>query len=351
MFVHCPIMNFNSHFMNPSAIAEAQARIAPYIHRTPLLSSSILNDFLGHEIIFKVEGLQKIGAFKIRGALNTLLKLKEEGNLPQEVVAFSSGNHAQAVALASKILGIKSTIVLPSFTSPIKQQATASYGARIINTATRHEAEEKTAEIKAQGAYFIHPFDNDDVIAGQGTSCFEALQDGANPDAIFATCGGGGWISGTFLAKELLAPKVAVFAGEPLQANDAARSYKSGEIFKFNDSPPTIADGARAPAISERTFKYLKQLNGFYEIDEEQIIYWTQWLMNLLKVVVEPTSAVSMGAAFEWLKTQKTKQRVLVMLSGGNIAPETYRAIWEKNYLDVVPKDLDIDFVAISNRS
>ena len=323
--------------INPSEIAIAHNRIAPYIHKTPILSSSILNQLLGHEILFKVECLQKIGAFKIRGALNTLLSLKEQNALPKKVVAFSSGNHAQAVAVAGKMLNVKTTIILPSFTSPIKQQATKYYGAEVINVSTRKEAEEKTAEIAARGAFFIHPFDNDEVIAGQGTSCYEALQDGVNPDAIFATCGGGGWLSGTFLAKELLAPNVKVYGVEPLCANDAAQSYVAKKIIKFNDSPLTIADGARPPAVSERTFHYLQKLDGFFEIPEEDIIYWTQWLMHLLKITVEPTSAVSMAGAFEWLKTQKTKQRVLVMLSGGNISPDTYQKIWEKSYLENLP--------------
>jgi len=323
--------------IDPSEIKTAHQRISPYIHRTPLLSSQILNDFLGHEIVFKAECLQKIGAFKIRGALNTLLELKEKNSLPESVVAFSSGNHAQAVAVAGKMLNVKTTIVLPLFTSSVKQQAAIYYGAKVINTSTRKEAEEKAAEIAAKGSFFIHSFDNDGVIVGQGTSCYEALQDGANPDSIFATCGGGGWVSGTFLAKELLAPNVLVFGAEPKQANDASQSYANNRIIKFNDSPSTIADGARARAVSERTFHYLKQLNGFFEIDEEEIIYWTQWLIHLLKIAVEPTSAVAMAAAFHWLKTQKTKQKVLVMLSGGNIAAETYQKIWSKSYLEKLP--------------
>lgn len=175
------------------------------------------------------------------------------------------------------------------------------------------------------------------IIAGQGTSCLEALKDGADPDAIFATCGGGGWLSGTFLAKELLSPKSKVFAAEPLQANDATQSYAAKKIIKFSDSPPTIADGARSPAVSERTFYYLSQLDGFFEIPEHDIIYWTQWLMHLLKITVEPTSAVAMAGAVKWLKKQKSKQRVLVLLSVGNIAPETYQKIWQESFLEKLP--------------
>jgi threonine dehydratase len=323
--------------LSPEVVRDAHNRIAPFIKRTPLIESSLLNQWLGHDIVFKVEGYQTTGAYKIRGALNTLLALKEEGRLPKEVAAFSSGNHAQAVAWSAAQLGIKATVFMPSFVSKIKQQATAGYGAKVVLTNSRKEAEAASREAEKNGAYLIPPFDHDMEIAGQGTACYEALSDGANPTAIFAPCGGGGLLSGTFLAKQLLAPDVKVFGGEPKQANDATRSYKSGNIISFPDSPVTIADGARTLAVSPRTFHYLKQINGFYEVEEEDIIYWTQWLTHLLKVPVEPTSAVAMGAAYQWLSQQTSRQRLLVILSGSNIAPETHRAIWENNYLEMIP--------------
>ncbi len=323
--------------MSPEVIVQAHERILPYINRTPLLQSSLLDSMLGHEVIFKVEGLQKIGAFKIRGALNALLKLQEQGKAPTEVVTFSSGNHAQAVAVAAKLIGAKATVYMTKDSSAIKQQATRGYGAEVILADTRVEAEAMTAQKAAAGAFFLHPFDHDDIIAGQGTACYEALQDGANPNAIFATCGGGGWLSGSYLAGQLLAPNIPVFAGEPLEGNDASQSYHDGKIFKLPNPPKTIADGARTMAVSPRTLHYLQNLKGFYEIGEDEIIYWTQWLMHLLKVSVEPTSAVAMGAAFKWLQTQSSKQRVLVLLSGGNIDPGTYRTIWERSYLDEPP--------------
>ena len=323
--------------LKPEDVSAAYERIKSHIHRTPLLSSSHLDNWLGHEIIFKTEGFQKIGAFKIRGALNALLKLKEQGNLPEHVVTFSSGNHAQAIALASKMLGVKATIFMTKQASKLKKQATQSYGAEVIITETRPEAEEKTAQMAKDGAYFIHPFDNDMVIVGQGTSCFEALSDEVEPTAIFAPCGGGGLLSGTYLAKELLAPNTPIFAGEPLNANDATRSYASGEIVSYEDSPKTIADGATSLCVTRRTFHYLKKLDGFFEVSEDEIIYWTQWITHLLKTPIEPTCAVAMGAAHQWLSAQDKKQRILVILSGGNIAPETQKQIWEKGCLDVLP--------------
>ncbi len=325
----------------PEAIKSAYERIAGYINKTPLLESSILNSWLGSRILFKFEGFQKTGAFKARGALNALLSMKEQGRLPESVIAFSSGNHAQAVALACGMVGVKCKIVLPKIASKIKIQATKSYGAEVVITETRQEAEAYCAEAEKNGAYFLHPFDNDMIIAGQGTACYEALAELKDrdiaPNAIFATCGGGGWMSGTYLAAKLLSPGSKTYAVEPLLGNDAAQSYKSGEIFRFNESPKTIADGARSHAVSERTFSYLRQIDGFYEASEEQIIYWTQWLAHLLKVSVEPTSAVAMAGAFEWLKSQQKNQVALVMLSGGNIDPESHRAIWQQNYLESVP--------------
>lgn len=321
--------------MQPQAVELAYNRIAPYIHRTPILSSARLNEKLEHELYFKVEGFQKTGAFKARGALNTLLALKEKGQLPKEVVTFSSGNHSQGVAYAAKMLGVKATVFLTEYTSKIKQQATRGYGAEVILTKNRGDAERLTAEKAAQGAYFIHPFDHDDIIAGQGTACYEALKlDGVEPDAIFATCGGGGLLSGTYLAATLLKPNTPVFAAEPLQANDAATSYRTGMIHRFSDAPPTLADGARSMCVSPRTFQYLQKLAGFYEVDEEQMLYWTQMLFHLLKTTVEPTSAVAMGGAHQWLQSKPEGQKILVILSGGNIAPESYREIWEKDWLE-----------------
>lgn len=326
----------NNKSISPISIAQAHARIAPYLHRTPLLESHLLNEWLGgHRLVFKLECFQKTGAFKARGALNTLLQLKEQGILPRHVVAFSSGNHAQAVAYASALLGVKATILLPSFTSKVKQQATASYGAEVVLTATRQEAEGLAQDYIAKGACFIHPYDNENVIAGQGTACYEALQDcDVEPDAIFAPCGGGGLLSGTFLAGQLLKPHIPVYGAEPVCANDAAQSLRKGEIVAFSTSPDTIADGVRTLAVSERTFHYLKQLAGIIEVEEQDILHWTAWLMHLLKAVVEPTSAVAMAGAAAWLKTQAEPKTVLVILSGGNLSPETQQAIWQANALD-----------------
>ena len=320
----------------PQSVAQALERIAPYIHRTPVVESHQLNAWLGHRILFKAECLQKVGAFKARGALNTLLALKEQGALPAHVVAYSSGNHAQAVAWASQMLGIRATIYIPKTASVLKIQATRSYGAEVILTESRQLAESEANAAVANGAYAIPPYDHDSVIAGQGTACLELLQDHAS-DAVFAPCGGGGLLSGTWLATQLFRPQCLVFGGEPLVANDAARSLREGTIQRFTTTPATIADGVVTLAVAERTFEYLKQIAGILEVEEKDIIYWTQWLTHLLKLAIEPTAAVGMAAAAQWLKTQSAPRTVSVILSGGNASAETKTKIWQQDRLSEIP--------------
>lgn len=323
--------------LNPADIVTAHQRIENYIHHTPILTSDGLDAALGHHFYFKYEGAQKVGAFKMRGALNTLLKRQEDGTLPDHIIAYSSGNHAQAAAKAAQILGIKATIYMPSHVSKVKASATESYGAELILCQTRQEAEALAHEAQKKGAFLLPPYDHDDVILGQGTACLEALQKHKDIDAIFAPCGGGGLLSGTYLAKEYISPKTLCFGAEPLSANDAAITLRTGKIYVHETSPDTIADGAMTLYVSERTLSYLKCLDGFFEISEQDIIYWTQWLSHLLKVAVEPTSACAMAGAMQWLKTQKTPQKILIILSGGNISAETYRKIWKEDYLDHFP--------------
>lgn len=319
--------------------SNAYIRIKPYLHETPILTSETLNEMLGHNIYFKVESLQKTGAFKVRGSLNHLLQLKEQNKLPNKVVAYSTGNHGIGLSWVARQLGINARIYLPVNTSAVKQQAAKYYGAEVIYTSTRMEAEEKTKHDGDNGYYYMHPSDNDMTIAGAGTLCYEALKQlSFKPDAIFASCGGGGLLSGTYLAKELLSPESLLFATEPSIANDAYLSVRSGEIFKFQDSPQTIADGLKTLSVSKRTFKYLQKMDGFYLSEEKDIYYWTAWLIHLLKCAVEPSAALNMIGVCKWLAEQKERKKVLVMISGGNIDPVLYREIWREDYLLVPPK-------------
>lgn len=323
-------------FMKSNAVSQAYNRIKHRIHKTPLLRSHFLKTALNCDIYFKFEGAQKIGAFKARGALNTLLHLKEKNELPQEVVAFSSGNHAQAVAWASQYLGIKATLIMPSFVPPIKIAATKSYGAEVVVTRERQEAED-LAYKKSKTCFLLPPYDHDDVIAGQGTAALEAWVSEGGFDAVFAPCGGGGLISGSYLATRLFSEEACVYACEPLIANDAAESYRTGVIKRFETTPMTLAEGTRTLGISERTFQYIKRLQGFYEISEEEIIYWTQWLTHLLKISLEPTGALGMAGAYQWIKSGHSHKKILIIISGGNIDPNTSPKIWEKHYLDSIP--------------
>ncbi|MDI1228969.1 MAG: serine/threonine dehydratase [bacterium] len=324
--------------MKNEAIEAAYQRLKPHITRTPVLTSRLLDRFLGCEIFFKYEGAQKVGAFKARGALNTLLALQEKNQLPERVVAYSSGNHAQAVAWAAKRLGIKSVIFIPASSSKIKIAATKAYGAEVHVTKTRQEAEQDANTLAlAKGSFLLPPYDHDDVIAGQGTAAYEAWEELKNLDAVFAPCGGGGLISGTFMATRLFSPDAEVFAAEPLIANDAAQSFRSGKIVRFDDMPKTIADGVCTLSVSPRTFHYIQQLDGFFEIEEEEILYWSQWLMHLLKVTVEPTSALGMAAAHKWLREGNKGKRILIILSGANLDSDTYGKIWAEDYLARLP--------------
>lgn len=319
-------------------VKAAHKRISPHIHKTPIFESHLLNEWLGHRVLFKCEMFQKIGAYKARGALNMLLKLQEEGRLPAQIVAFSSGNHGQAVAWACAKLGIKPTIFVPANSSAIKRTAAESYGAEVIIASTRAEAERRAALATETGAILVPPYDHDDIIAGQATVSYEALLENISPDAIFTPVGGGGLLSGTTITSKALNANIKVFGGEPVQANDAAQSLRDGTIFRFEQTPETVADGARTLGISERTFKYIRQSDGIFEITEQEILYWTQWVMHLLKVTCEPSSALSMAAAFRWLETQTEPKTCLVTLSGGNISDESYRLIWQKSYLESLPR-------------
>ncbi len=323
-------------------IEAAQKRISSIVKQTPIFESRLLNHWLGHKIYFKAECLQRTGAFKLRGATNILAKLHEQGALPQRVIANSSGNHAQAVAFACGQFGIPVSIYCADTISPIKAAATEFYGAQINRFASREEADaavEKAAH--EEGTLWIPPFNHPDIIAGQGTVTLEALEQlvetGVEPDGIFAPCGGGGLLSGAIIATKARLPNAQVVGAEPLNANDAARSLQSGKIERLDGAPDTLADGAATPAIGNHTFDILKTIDDFYEVDEQQIAYWTQWLHHLLKLHIEPTCAMSMAAVAAWLSDKPANQKVLVILSGGNISQASMQKIWQQDYLTQPP--------------
>ncbi|GAB2678259.1 serine/threonine dehydratase [Aliiglaciecola sp. 3_MG-2023] len=321
-----------------SDIVQARKRIASMIHQTPIIESSLLNEWLGSRILFKGECLQRTGAFKVRGAINTLAKLAEQNALPKQVVANSSGNHAQAVAYACSLYDIPAKIFSTQNVSAVKAQATQYYGAELALYPTRLEADEAVKQASVEsGTLWIPPFNHPDIIAGQGTLVMDALEQTGDVDGIFAPCGGGGLLSGTLIAAKTLCPAAKVFGAEPLTANDAAESLRQNKIISLSKPPITLADGAATPSVGEHTFEVLKLLDGIVEVSESRIAYWTQWLQHLLKLHLEPTSAMSMQAVVEWLKHQPKNQTVLVLLSGGNIDQSKMQQIWSMDHLGEIP--------------
>jgi len=311
-----------------SDIIQAKNRIQNYIVKTPILTSPTINQNLNAEIYFKCENFQTTGSFKFRGATNKILKFKEQnGHFPEKIVAVSSGNHAQAVAYLAKQFGIQALIYMEEKASPYKVQTTRDYGAEVVLTKTKKDTEIYAEKKIKEGYFYIHSSNDEDIICGQGTACLEALEELnkeiGNVDAVFAPCGGGGLIAGTYLACQNQNPQPKIFAAEPKNANDTAISYRTGKIYSFEETPQTIADGAKTLYPSALTFPYIQKLNGVYEIEEQEIALQTQIISTSLKITIEPTASLGFAACLQFLKTKtnpKTKPKILVIISGGNIS-------------------------------
>ena len=276
------------------------------------------------ELFLKMENQQETNSFKARGAFNAILAYFEKHHkFPEKIVAQSTGNHAQAVAMAGKKFGIPVLVYMAKSASLHKINATKSWGAQVVVCDKRSEANLLAEKRQEEGYFFIHPSDNDDVILGQATCGFEALLEVKDFEAIFAPCGGGGLLAGCYLAKELLQKDAKIFGCEPSEANDAARSYAGGEIVGFEDSPKTIADGVRTLKVSNRCFNYLKKLDGFLEISESEIDFWQKNLSEILKAKIEPTAALSVAGVANYLRNNlsesRIKRRFLAIISGGNL--------------------------------
>lgn len=303
-------------------VVKAYQRLKNYTKETPLITNKKINDELNAQIFFKMENQQVAGAFKARGAFNAILAYKEKHKkFPDKIVASSSGNHAQAVARACKDFNIPALIYMASVASPYKIAATKALGAEVILNDKRSEVNRLSAEKEKEGYFHIHPSAHPDVICAQGTAAFEALSEIGEVEAIFAPCGGGGLAAGSFLAAKKLSPAAKVYACEPLNGNDTARSIREGKIFSFVESPNTIADGARTLSTSEICFYYLKQMAGVLEITEEKIAQWQKKLTEELQQKIEPTSALAIAGCEQYLQKNGGKnQKILVIISGGNLA-------------------------------
>lgn len=298
-------------------VREAAARIRPYVHRTPLLPSRSISERAGVEIRLKCENLQRAGSFKIRGAMNALLQLNPEQR-KRGVVAFSSGNHAQGVALAARTLGIKATIVMPENSVKTKVEATKAYGAEVVQggvtAATRDTVAREIAE--RTGASVIPPFDDERIIAGQGTLALEILDEWPEVSTIIAPIGGGGLISGIAIAATSK-PGVSVYGVEPAAGNDAEQSFRIGHVVTI-DPPNTIADGARTLSIGKRNFAIIREhVKDVVSVDDDVLLDTVKFAMYRTKLVIEPTGALGLAALF----AGKIKPRgpVAVVISGGNL--------------------------------
>ena len=299
-------------------IAAARERIARHAHRTPILTSSTFDRLSGARVLFKCENFQRTGSFKFRGATNAVASLPAD-RLARGVYAHSSGNHAQALALAAAIHGVPAHIVMPEGSSPVKVSATKGYGARVIPCPPTHRGRRNVAEgVGAEtGAVFVHPHDDPSVIAGQGTVCAELIDEVGGLDVILAPLGGGGLLSGTAIAASHLLPGVRVIGCEPAGADDAYRSLKEGRrITDF--TPETIADGLRTP-LGENTFSILRErLDEIVLVSEAQILTAMRTVWDRMKIVIEPSSAVAV-APLLGRKLDTEGMRVGVILSGGNV--------------------------------
>ncbi len=302
------------------SVRDASRRIADVAHRTPVATCATLDRMAGRQLFFKCEHLQKVGAFKFRGACNAVMQLTEEERA-KGVATHSSGNHAQALALAASMLGISAYIVMPSTASPVKRDAVVGYGAQVITCDPTLEARETTASQLQQdtGATFIHPYDNAHIIAGQGTAALELMEDVAGLDAIVAPVGGGGLISGICAAAKGLDPSIRIIAAEPAGADDAARSKTAG-TFLPQTGPHTIADGLLT-SLGERTWPFVRDVvERVVVVSDEQTVEAMRLAWQRAKLLIEPSAAVAIGAVFsDEFRDAVDVPRVGVVLSGGNV--------------------------------
>ncbi len=299
-------------------IEAAHERIAPHIHRTPVLTSESINAIAGCELFFKCENFQKIGAFKIRGGMNASLTLSKE-QLAKGLATHSSGNHAQAIAFAAKKLGTKAYIVMPDDSPAVKVNAVRGYGAEITFCEPNQSARESTLQkiIDTTGAEFIHPYDDYRVITGQATCAKELIEDTANLDVVIAPVGGGGLLSGTCLSTHYMLPHVPVYAGEPEGAADAVLSIKTGRV---EQAPfvKTIADGLLT-TLSDKTLGIIQQhIKEIFLVSEEEIKSALQLVYERMKIVVEPSCVVPLAAVLK-NKELFANKKVGLILTGGNV--------------------------------
>ncbi|MEI5998396.1 threo-3-hydroxy-L-aspartate ammonia-lyase [Paraburkholderia bengalensis] len=312
-------------------IVAASKRVEGVAHRTPVLTSRTVNEALGAQVFFKCENLQRMGAFKFRGAFNALSKF-DEGQRRRGVVAFSSGNHAQAVALSAQLLNMPATIVMPHDAPQIKVDATKGYGGNVVIYDRYKEDREQIGRELAQkhGLTLIPPYDHPDVIAGQGTAAKELFDEVGALDAFFAPLGGGGLLSGSALAARALSPDCAVYGVEPEAGNDGQQSFRSGNIVHI-DTPRTIADGAQTQHLGHYTFPIIRRdVTDVLTANDAELVDCMRFFAARMKIVVEPTGCLGFAAVRQMRDRLKGKL-VGVLISGGNVDVQKFAELLSAN--------------------
>jgi threonine dehydratase len=300
-------------------IETAHKRILSYIHRTPILTSRILNERTGAELFFKCENFQRVGAFKARGAFNTIFSLHDD-EAKKGIVTHSSGNHAAAVALAARTRGVPAHIVMPENSPEIKKSAVKSYGGNIIFCGPTQADRENAANdvLTRTGGVFVHPYNDVRVIAGQGTCAKETLEDAPNLDYLLAPVSGGGLLSGTALAATSMSPAIRVIGCEPEEADDAFRSFRDGKIYPAVSPPTTICDGLRT-SLGELTYPIIRErVSAIHTVSEKAIVNAMRTVWEILKIIIEPSCAVPLAVVLEQ-KLDVRGKRVGLILTGGNV--------------------------------
>jgi threo-3-hydroxy-L-aspartate ammonia-lyase len=300
-------------------VEAAAERLRGIAHRTPVATSRTLDERLSARAFLKCENLQRAGAFKFRGAYNATAKLSPSERA-RGILTYSSGNHAQAIALACRLLGAPATIVMPENAPAAKRRATEGYGARIVAYDPAKANREEIAEaLRREGdPVLVPPYDHADVIAGQGTAARELLEDAGELDVLLVPCGGGGLLSGSALSARALAPRCRVVGVEPELADDATRSFRTGTLHTVSN-PPTIADGARTPSLGKLTFPLVRQnVDDMVTVSDDDLVGAMRFVWERMKLVVEPTGVLGLAAALS-RKVDVAGRRVGVILSGGNV--------------------------------
>ncbi|MDG5474742.1 MULTISPECIES: threo-3-hydroxy-L-aspartate ammonia-lyase [Citrobacter] len=305
-------------------VAAAAERIAEYANKTPVMTSRTVNDEFAADVFFKCENFQRMGAFKFRGAMNALRQFTPEQRAAG-VVTFSSGNHAQAIALSAKLLGIPATIIMPHDAPAAKVAATKGYGGNVVIYDRYTEDREKIGRELAEkhGLTLIPPYDHPHVIAGQGTAAKELIEEVGQLDVLFVCLGGGGLLSGSALAARHLSPDCLIYGVEPEAGNDGQRSFRSGKIVHI-DTPKTIADGAQTQHLGKITFPIIQQnVNDILTVSDDELVASMKFIAERMKIVVEPTGCLGFAAA-RARKAELRGKKIGIIISGGNVDISRY---------------------------